>query len=102
MSLPTLDGTLHRGCGGRYASHTETVTVRLSEIPLPGLREALQQMPSGARWEVAIPGKLAHGDSIEKAGPMANQVVLFNIKLVNVGPVVAAPTQQQGAAQPRN
>lgn len=33
---------------------------------------------------------------------MANQVVLFNIKLVNVGPVVAAPTQQQGAAQPRN
>ncbi|MEN9817913.1 MAG: hypothetical protein RLZ32_1793, partial [Gemmatimonadota bacterium] len=30
MSLPTLDGTLHRGCGGRYASHAETVTVRLS------------------------------------------------------------------------
>lgn len=78
------------------------VTVRLSEIPLPGLREALQQMPSGARWEVAIPGKLAHGDNIEKAGPMANQVVLFNIKLVNVGPVVPAPAPQQGAAQPRN
>ncbi|MBU6365150.1 MAG: hypothetical protein KJT01_02960 [Gemmatimonadetes bacterium] len=30
MSLPTLDGSLHRGCGGRYASHTEQVTVRLS------------------------------------------------------------------------
>jgi len=30
MSLPTLDGALHRGCGGRYASQTETVTVRLS------------------------------------------------------------------------
>lgn len=30
MSLPTLDGSLHRGCGGRYASHTEQVSVRLS------------------------------------------------------------------------
>jgi putative zinc finger/helix-turn-helix YgiT family protein len=30
MSLPTLDGSLHRGCGGRYASHTEQVTVRMS------------------------------------------------------------------------
>lgn len=30
MSLSTLDGTLHRGCGGRYALQTETVTMRLS------------------------------------------------------------------------
>ena len=33
---------------------------------------------------------------------MTNQVVLFNIKLVNVGPVVPAPAPQQGAGQPRN
>lgn len=30
MSIATLEGSLHRGCGGRYALHTETVTVRLS------------------------------------------------------------------------
>ena len=30
MSLATLDGTLHRGCGGRYALQTETVTLRIS------------------------------------------------------------------------
>lgn len=30
MSLATLEGALHRGCGGRYALHQETVTVRLS------------------------------------------------------------------------
>lgn len=68
------------------------VTVRLSEIPLPGLREALQMMPTGARWEVVLPGSAAHGTTVERAGEMANQVVLFNIKLVTVGPVVPAPT----------
>lgn len=30
MSLATLDGTLHRGCGGRYALQTESVTLRIS------------------------------------------------------------------------
>lgn len=67
------------------------VTVRLSEIPLPGLRDALQQMPAGARWEVVIPGSQAHGTTVERAGEMANQVLVFNIRLVSVGPVVAAP-----------
>lgn len=74
------------------------VTVRLSEIPLPGLREALQMMPTGARWEVVLPGSAAHGTTVDRAGEMANQVVLFNIKLVTVGPVVPAPAP----AQPRN
>lgn len=30
MSIATLDGSLHRGCGGRYALQTETVTLRIS------------------------------------------------------------------------
>lgn len=30
MSLATLDGSLHRGCGGRYALQSETVTLRIS------------------------------------------------------------------------
>ena len=66
------------------------VTVRLSEIPLPGLREALQMMPQGARWEVAMPGSAAHGTSVERAGPMANQVLIFDVRLVTVGPVLPA------------
>ena len=79
-------------------SEGQPATVRLSEIPLPGLREALQMMPTGARWEVVLPGSAAHGTTIDRAGEMANQVVMFNIKLVNVGPVVPAPAP----AQPRN
>ncbi len=77
------------------------VTVRLSEIPLSGLREALQLMPTGARWEVVLPGSAAHGTAVERAGEMANQVVIFNIKLTNVGPVVAAPAPPP-AQPPRN
>lgn len=30
MSIATLEGSLHRGCGGRYALQTETVTLRIS------------------------------------------------------------------------
>jgi peptidylprolyl isomerase len=76
------------------------VTVRLSEIPLSGLREALQMMPTGARWDVVLPASVAHGTSVERAGEMANQVVLFNIKLATVGPVVPAPAA--APAPPRN
>lgn len=65
------------------------VTVRLGDIPMPGLREALQQMPAGARWEVVLPGSQAHGTDTNTAQQMANQVVLFDIKLISVEP--AAP-----------
>jgi DNA-binding transcriptional regulator YiaG len=39
MSLATLDGTLHRGCGGRYALQTETVTLRISGMAAEVARE---------------------------------------------------------------
>ena len=39
MSLATLDGTLHRGCGGRYALQTETVTLRISGMAADVTRE---------------------------------------------------------------
>ncbi len=39
MSLSSLEGSLHRGCGGRYAQHTEQVTVRLSGMSAEVTRE---------------------------------------------------------------
>lgn len=39
MSLSTLDGTLHRGCGGRYALQQEAVTMRLSGMSAEVTRE---------------------------------------------------------------
>jgi len=59
------------------------VSLKVSQIPLEGLREALLQMPTGARWEIVLPGNKAYGSSME-AGRMANQAVIFNVKLVSV------------------
>ena len=53
------------------------------QIPLEGLREALLQMPAGSRWEVVLPGDKAYGTDI-RAGRMANQAVVFDVKLVSV------------------
>lgn len=39
MSFTTLDGSLHRGCGGRYALQTEAVTVRISGMAAEVTRE---------------------------------------------------------------
>lgn len=59
------------------------ISLKVSQIPLVGLREALTQMPSGSRWEVVIPGDKAYGTTIQ-AGRMANQAVVFDVKLVSV------------------
>ncbi len=39
MSVATLEGSLHRGCGGRYTLETEAVTVRLSGMSADVNRE---------------------------------------------------------------
>ena len=39
VSLVTLDGTLHRGCGGRYALQSEQVNLRLSGMSAEVTRE---------------------------------------------------------------
>ena len=59
------------------------VSMKVSQIPLAGLREALVQMPAGARWEVVLPGDKAYGTDM-RAGRMANQAVVFDVKLVSV------------------
>lgn len=59
------------------------VSMKINQIPLVGLREALTQMPAGSRWEVVLPGNLAYGTDMQ-AGRMANQAVVFDVKLVSV------------------
>jgi peptidylprolyl isomerase len=59
------------------------VSMKLSQIPLVGLREALTQMPSGSRWEVVLPPEQAYGNTPQSpVGP--NQAVVFDVKLVSV------------------
>lgn len=59
------------------------MAIKVSEIPLTGLREAIVQMPTGARWEVVLPADKAYGNSPQSPiGP--NQAVVFEVKLVSV------------------
>ena len=59
------------------------VSMKLSQIPLVGLREALTQMPAGSRWEVVLPADKAYGNTPQSPiGP--NQAVVFDVKLVSV------------------
>ncbi|MET0580900.1 MAG: FKBP-type peptidyl-prolyl cis-trans isomerase N-terminal domain-containing protein [Pseudoxanthomonas sp.] len=59
------------------------MAIKVSDIPLAGLREAIVQMPAGARWEVVLPADKAYGNTPQSpVGP--NQAVVFEVKLVSV------------------
>ena len=59
------------------------MAIKVSEIPLAGLRDALVQMSPGAKWEVVIPADKAYGNTPKSPiGP--NQAVVFEVKLVSV------------------
>ncbi len=58
------------------------MAIKVSEIPLVGLRDALLQMPAGARWEVVLPADKAYGNTPQSPiGP--NQAVVFDVKLIS-------------------
>jgi FKBP-type peptidyl-prolyl cis-trans isomerase len=53
---------------------------------IPGWTEALQLMKVGSKYELAIPPDLAYGGQ----GPLANQVLLFEVELLDAAPVADA------------
>lgn len=61
----------------------EPVSMKVSEAPLPGLRQVLPMMAQGSRWEVFLPPDQAYGDNPRSPiGP--GQAVVFDVKLVEV------------------
>lgn len=57
--------------------------VKVSEIEMAAMREVLLQMPSGAKWEVALPPDKAYGAD-PRTGFPPNVAVIFEIKLLSV------------------
>src|SRR5206468_761482 len=50
---------------------------------IPGWTEALQLMPVGAKWQLAIPSNLAYGENAPpEIGP--NSVLLFDVELLGI------------------
>jgi len=56
---------------------------------IPGWTEALQMMPVGSKWQLAIPSSLAYGEEAPpQIGP--NSVLLFDIEVVAIKKPAAA------------
>jgi len=52
---------------------------------IPGWTEALQMMPVGSKWDLAIPASLAYGaDAPPEIGP--NSVLLFEVEVLGIKP----------------
>ena len=82
----TPDGQLIADTGQPMAGQPAgPLTVRISEVQMPGLREALLSMPAGSRWEVVLPANLAAGTD-QNAGRLVNQALVFDLTLLSVSP----------------
>lgn len=57
--------------------------IKLSEVEMPAMREVLQQMPAGSKWEITLPADKAYGAD-PRTGIPPNMAVQFEIKLVSV------------------
>ena len=57
--------------------------IKVSEIEMPAIREALLQMPAGSKWEITLPPDKAYGADPRTPFP-PNVAVQFEVKLVSV------------------
>jgi peptidylprolyl isomerase len=55
--------------------------MKLSQIDMPAMREALTQMPSGSKWEIVVPS--AWGADMRTRMP-PNVAAVFEVKLLSV------------------
>ena len=86
---PTMASTVELEVGGPYLFGDRTNTqpaqktpaMKISQIDMPGMREALMQMPAGSKWEIAIPS--AWGNDIRSQMP-PNATAVFEVKLLTV------------------
>lgn len=61
----------------------QNMTMKLSEVQMPAMRQALTQMNAGSKWEVTLSPDNAYG-SDPRTGIPPNLPVQFEIKLVSV------------------
>ena len=61
----------------------EAPAMKLSEVQVEGLREAITQMPAGSQWEITLPPGKAFGAD-PRTGMPPNAAVQFDVKLNSV------------------
>ena len=88
---PTLSNTVQLEVAGPFpmgqrpqqAQPARPMTIKVSEIEMPAMREVIQQMQPGAKWEVTLPSDKAYGAD-PRTGFPPNVAVQFELKLVSV------------------
>jgi peptidylprolyl isomerase len=89
---PTMANTLQLEFAGPFpfgerpqqaAAPSQVPGIKLSEIEVPAMREVLQQMPAGSKWEVTLPPEKYMGNNPASRFP-PNVAVQFEIKLVSI------------------
>lgn len=88
-------GTLIDGTQFDASPEGETVPMTLQVID--GFKEALTSMPIGAKWKLFIPGNLAYGDQRRSGQIAPNQLLIFELELVDIKDAPPAP---QGGGLP--
>lgn len=68
---------------GEASQARDMPEIKLSEVEMPAMREALQQMSAGSKWEVTLPADKAYGAD-PRTGIPPNMAVQFDIKLLSV------------------
>lgn len=72
--------------GQEFASTYQSgkpMNIKVSEMPIKGLKAAILKMPQGSRWELYLPSSQAYGDGPNSPiGPQ--QAVIFDVRLESV------------------
>lgn len=78
-----MRGTLTSGEKFVDTYGTQVTSIKVSDLPMPGLKEAVMLMPAGSRWEIFLPSDKAYGnDPRAPGGP--GQALVFDLKIAAV------------------
>ena len=89
---PTQASTVQLEVAGPYAwgerpqqarPAQQIPSIKVSDIEMAAMREALLQMPAGSKWEITLPPEKAYGADPRTPFP-PNVAVQFEVKLVSV------------------
>ena len=96
----SYEATLSNGVGFDSSGEEGPFRMRMDEIAVPGLKEALLLMQEGDKWRVVIPPGLGFGTSPNNL--LRKRDLIYEIKLVSVEPAEqqATPAPEPAASTP--